>query len=48
MQQEMDKIQFESKAEISAIIKALEVSPKKDDETVKRLIDLLNVMEMCW
>lgn len=48
MQIDMDKIQFESRTEIWAIMEALEASPKKDDETVKRLMDLLDVMAMCW
>ena len=48
MQKDMDMIQFESRAEIEAIVEALESSPKTDDETVKRLIDLLEVMAMEW
>lgn len=48
MQKDMDMVQFESRAEIGAIIEALEQSPKKDDKTVKRLIDLLDVMAMEW
>lgn len=47
MQRDMDKIQFESRAEISKIIEALEESPKQD-ETVQRMIDLLDVMYMEW
>ena len=48
MQQDMDKIQFDSRTEIWAIMEALEASPKKDDATVKELIDLLDIMAMSW
>ena len=48
MQQDMDTIKFEYRSEIESIIIALEESPKKDDETVQRMIDLLYVMHMCW
>lgn len=48
MKAEMDKIIFESRAELGAIIKALEESPEKDNEVVKELIDKLDVMEMSW
>lgn len=48
MKLEMDKIIFESRAEIGAIIKALEESKDKDDETVKEMIEKLDVMGMNW
>lgn len=48
MKQNMDKVQFESRTEIASIIEALEQSPKKDDKNVKRLLDLLDTMAMCW
>lgn len=48
MKQEMDHIIFESRNEITAIIKALEESKEKDNETVKELIDKLDYMYMCW
>lgn len=51
---DMDAIRFESRAEIGDIIKALEEwreSHKADDivkDTVKELIDKLDVMSMSW
>ena len=53
MKKEMDKIQFESRAEVGEIIKVLEkyvdAYPKeKDNQTVKTLYNLLYVMEMEW
>lgn len=48
---DMDAIRFESRAEIGVIIKALEEwqeSHKTDDDTVKELIDKLDVMSMSW
>lgn len=47
----MDKIQFESRAEIGTIIKALEDWQKEDhgkDETVQELINKLDAMSMNW
>jgi hypothetical protein len=53
MKLEMDTIQFESRAEIGEIIRALEEwqDEHKNDrkaDTVKKLIDKLDVMSMCW
>ena len=53
MKKDMDKIQFESRAEIGELIKVLEKyvkqNPKeKENETLKRFFDLLDVMEMEW
>lgn len=54
MKLEMDTIQFESRVEIGEIIQALEEwqDEHKDDDrkadTVKKLIDKLDVMSMCW
>lgn len=49
----MDKIQFESRAEIGTIIKALEDwqedhGKKDEDETVQELINKLDAMSMNW
>lgn len=47
----MDKIQFESRAEIGTIIKALEDWQEdygKKDETVQELINKLDAMSMNW
>lgn len=49
----MDKIQFENRAEIGAIIKALEEweewqEDHGKDETVQELISKLDVMSMNW
>ena len=46
----MDKIQFENRAEIVAIIKALEEWQEDHgkDETVHELISKLDVMSMNW
>lgn len=46
----MDKIQFENRAEIGAIIKALEEWQEDHgkDETVQELISKLDVMSMNW
>lgn len=46
-----DSIQFESRSEIREILKALyDYSEKHESapDEVKRLIDLLEVMEMVW
>lgn len=53
MKLDMDKIQFESRMEIGAIIRALEEWTKgheKDSkiEYVEELIGKLDVMSMCW
>ena len=53
MKKELDKIQFESRAEINEIIRVLEkyvdAYPKeKDNRAVKELYNLLDVMEMEW
>lgn len=47
---DMDKIQFESRAEIGTIIKVLEEWQKshKADDTVQELINKLDVMSMSW
>lgn len=47
----MDKIQFENRAEIGTIIKALEDWQEdhgKKDETVQELINKLDAMSMNW
>lgn len=52
----MDKIQFESRAEIGTIIKALErhsrtgkkIEDHGKDETVQELINKLDAMSMNW
>lgn len=48
MKLDMDKIIFESRAEIGAIINALEESKDKDNEVVKELINKLDAMDMSW
>lgn len=48
MKLEMDKIIFESRLEIDTIIKALEESKEKDNDTVKELIEKLDAMYMSW
>lgn len=53
MKKSMDTIQFESRAEVGELIKVLEkyvdAYPKeKDNQTVKKLYNLLDVMEMEW
>lgn len=47
---EMDTIQFESRAEINTIVKALEEwqERNKSDTTVQELIDKLDAMRMSW
>ena len=47
---DMDTIQFESRNEIGAIIKALEQWQEDHgaDEYVQELMDKLDVMEMTW
>ncbi len=53
MKKDMDKIQFESRKEVGEIIRVLEkyvdAYPKeKDNQIVKELYNLLDVMEMEW
>lgn len=53
MKQDMDKIQFESRAEIGELIRVVEkyvdTYPKeKDNKTLKEFYNLLDVMEMGW
>ena len=53
MQMDMDTIQFESRVEIEQISYALNEFLKEHKRTdirdnVKQLIDLLDVMYMCW
>lgn len=50
---DMDKIQFESRAEIGEIIQALEEwqeqkNTRADNDTVQELIDKLDAMCMSW
>ena len=50
---DMDKIQFESRYEISVIIKALEEwqenhRSNSDNDTIQELIDKLDAMLMSW
>ena len=47
MQKDMDTIQFESRREIEEVMKALE-KEKEENQTVKELYDLLEVMHMEW
>lgn len=53
MERNMDKIVFESRAEIGDVIRALETYMKehpkeRNFKTVERLYNLLDVMEMEW
>lgn len=54
MKLNMDSIQFESRSEIGAVIKALEEwqrnhKPNEDlEENIKELIDKLDIMSMNW
>lgn len=53
MDKTTDKIIFESRSEIGAVISALEDWKEnhpghKDLSTIKELIDLLDAMEMSW
>ena len=47
MQKDMDTIQFESRREIEEVMKVLE-KEKEENQTVKELYDLLDVMHMEW
>ena len=53
MKKTMDKIQFESRAEVGEVMNALEKyltdhPSARESRTVNRLIDLLEVMDMEW
>lgn len=53
MKKNMDTIQFESRAEVGEVIRVLEkyvdaYPEDKDNQTVKELYNLLDVMEMEW
>lgn len=53
MTRDMDKIQFEHRYEIEEIIrvisKYIEQNPsEKNNDTLKRLYDLLDIMDMTW
>lgn len=53
LKRDMDKIQFESRREIENILKVIDNYVKqnpeeKKNETLKRLFDLLDVMDMEW
>lgn len=53
MRKDADKIQFETRAEIGAVMDAIaklvKLAPdEKTNGTLKRLYDLLDVMEMEW
>ena len=50
MKKDMDKIVFESRNEIDEVVNALEKYVKEygENETVKKLIDLLDAMYMSW
>lgn len=53
MKKDMDKIQFESRYEIEAIMKVVDKYVKqnpaeKDNEELKRLFELLDIMHMEW
>ena len=50
MKLNMDSIQFESRAEIGEVIKALETYQDEHgkDETLQELVEKLDTMSMCW
>ena len=50
MKRNSDTIQFEYRSEIRSIMSALEETLKKDPENqdIKRLYDLLDIMDMEW
>lgn len=50
MKVDMDKLQFESRREIEAVMKALDeyLGKHPDDETVKELMEKLDYMHMVW
>ena len=47
MQKDMDTIQFESRREIEEVMSVLE-QHTEENQTVKELYDLLDVMHMEW
>lgn len=53
MQKNMDTIQFETRAEVEEVLEAIgkyvKAFPKeKDNQTLKTLYELLDVMDMTW
>lgn len=53
MKKNMDSIQFESRAELNELMKVIDKYLKrnqdeKENKTLKRLFDLLGVMDMEW
>lgn len=52
MKKQMDKIQFEYRAEIEDVMDAIKkykkAYPQETNETVERLFGLLDVMDMEW
>ena len=44
MKKEMDKIQFEYRYEVQELMKVIE----KENKTLERFFDLLDVMDMEW
>lgn len=53
MQRDMDKIQFESRHEVRELIQVIDKyvkqNPKeKENKTLERFFDLLDVMDMEW
>ena len=53
MKQDMDKIQFEERSEIRELMKMVEIyteqnPEEKENETISRFYELLDVIEMCW
>lgn len=53
MKQDMDKIQFEERSEIREMMKMVEIyteqnPEEKENETISRFYELLDVIEMCW
>lgn len=53
MKQELDKIQFEHRYEIQALMKVIDRYVKqnpteKDNATLQRFFDCLDVMDMTW
>lgn len=48
MKKELDKIVFESRCEIEAVIDALYKSKQNENEDVEKMIRLLEIMYMEW
>lgn len=53
MRRDMDKIQFENRAEVEELLKAVgkyvaTYPQEKDNQTLKEFYDLLDVMDMAW